>query len=428
MKVCVIGAGAGGLSAAKHSLEAGLEVVVFEKSDEIGGMWVYREETGKYKYGLDIHTSNYRGLRTNLPREAMGYPDFPITIGEKSFLTADEVQSFHHIYADYFDLKRHIKLLHSVILVQPYAETQWKITTKDLANNRMFSSIFDFVLICNGINNSPHIPIYRDQDKFLGKQLHSHEYRSKDIFRGEQVLIVGSGASAYDLFSDAKEVATYVVQSYRGGTVNMFSHYNIGTRYPDIDRFTSKEVVFVDGRKEIFSMVVYCTGYCYNFPFLSPACGITTKGNDFVSPLWQHCININGPTMAFIGLCHFVPASQIMDIQIRFTLKFFTGVKSLPSREEMLASEAHEIAKRFEKGIKKAHYLGVPFLDQYQRAIARLAQIKPLSPTTIGIFMLIQKIGESDLLSLRNHDFKIVNNYTFTCSNPVNINKREIKF
>ncbi|GAB0098864.1 hypothetical protein DMENIID0001_146680 [Sergentomyia squamirostris] len=396
MKVCVIGA-----------------VVVFEKCDEIGGTWVYREETGMDKYGLGVHTSTYQGLQTNLPKELMGFPDFPITIGEKSFITAEQVQNFHHIYADYFDLKKHIKLLHCVLVVEPYAEKQWKITTKDLVNNNNFTTTFDFVFVCNGINHSPHIPIYCGQDKFLGKQFHSHEYRKKDIFRNERVLIVGAGASAVDLINYAKEMAAFIAQSYHGGTINFFTLHNSVKRYPEIDHFTSEEVIFSDGSKENFSMVVYCTGYRYNFPFLSAACGITTKRNELVSPLWQHCINIHRPTMAFIGLCHFVMASQIMDIQNRFVLKFFTGHNSLPSREEMLRSEAYEIARRIKRGIRKIHYLGVSYLDQYQKDLARLADIKPLSPAVIRIFRLMQKIAENDFLNMRNNNFMILNNFKY---------------
>lgn len=105
MKVAVIGAGCGGLCAAKNSIEAGLDVVVFEQTDQIGGTWVYREETSLDQFGLPVHSSMYQGLVTNLPKEIMGYPDFPITEGEKSFISSKDVQKFHHRYADHFNLK-----------------------------------------------------------------------------------------------------------------------------------------------------------------------------------------------------------------------------------------------------------------------------------------------------------------------------------
>jgi dimethylaniline monooxygenase (N-oxide forming) len=43
-KVAIIGAGASGLASARRALEYGVEIVVFEASDHIGGIWVYSEE------------------------------------------------------------------------------------------------------------------------------------------------------------------------------------------------------------------------------------------------------------------------------------------------------------------------------------------------------------------------------------------------
>ena len=38
-RVAVVGAGPGGLVTAKHALEAGFDVSVFEESDDVGGQW-----------------------------------------------------------------------------------------------------------------------------------------------------------------------------------------------------------------------------------------------------------------------------------------------------------------------------------------------------------------------------------------------------
>lgn len=42
MRVCVVGAGASGLPAVKSCLEEGLEVVCYEKTTDVGGLWNYR--------------------------------------------------------------------------------------------------------------------------------------------------------------------------------------------------------------------------------------------------------------------------------------------------------------------------------------------------------------------------------------------------
>lgn len=63
MRVAVIGAGTAGLGAAKNCLQAGVDVVVFEQSTNVGGTWIYTDQTGKNEFGLDVHTSMYRGLQ-----------------------------------------------------------------------------------------------------------------------------------------------------------------------------------------------------------------------------------------------------------------------------------------------------------------------------------------------------------------------------
>lgn len=48
--------------------------------------------------------------RTNLPKEVMGFPDFPIPEQTKSYLTQAEILDFLNLYADFFDLKKLIKV------------------------------------------------------------------------------------------------------------------------------------------------------------------------------------------------------------------------------------------------------------------------------------------------------------------------------
>ena len=65
LRVCVIGAGAAGLSAARHltsELNA-FDVRVFEQSSCVGGTWVFTEDTVVDERGIPVHSSVYRNLR-----------------------------------------------------------------------------------------------------------------------------------------------------------------------------------------------------------------------------------------------------------------------------------------------------------------------------------------------------------------------------
>lgn len=52
-----------GLVSAKHSITQGHAVTVYEQNEELGGVWVYTDQTGKNKYGVNVHTAMYKGLR-----------------------------------------------------------------------------------------------------------------------------------------------------------------------------------------------------------------------------------------------------------------------------------------------------------------------------------------------------------------------------
>lgn len=61
-KIAIIGAGPSGICAAKHSLDRAHDVTVFEQNSDIGGTWIYTDETEYNSYGLPIHSSIYKGL------------------------------------------------------------------------------------------------------------------------------------------------------------------------------------------------------------------------------------------------------------------------------------------------------------------------------------------------------------------------------
>lgn len=87
--------------------------------------------------------------------------------------------------------------------------------------------------------------------------------------------------------------------------------------------------------------------------------GISVNDN-YVQPLFKHCLNIKKPSMGIIGLPFKVCVTQMIDLQVRFCLQYFTGKVPLPSREEMLADTQRDMKMRWERGFKtkQAHMLG----------------------------------------------------------------------
>ncbi len=64
-RVAVIGAGPGGVVAAKHLIEAGISPTVFEASDDLGGQW----------YVSAPHSGVWPGMRTNTSRAMTAFSD-----------------------------------------------------------------------------------------------------------------------------------------------------------------------------------------------------------------------------------------------------------------------------------------------------------------------------------------------------------------
>lgn len=65
MNVAVVGGGAAGLIACRELLREGHKVTVFEKSDTLGGVWLYTDDIDEDKLGLNpqraqVHSSMYR--------------------------------------------------------------------------------------------------------------------------------------------------------------------------------------------------------------------------------------------------------------------------------------------------------------------------------------------------------------------------------
>ena len=73
--IAVVGAGAAGLVTAREAMDAGHDVTLFEQSDRVGGLWIYRESAESDPLGQHpeerVHGSLYASLHTNLPRDLM---------------------------------------------------------------------------------------------------------------------------------------------------------------------------------------------------------------------------------------------------------------------------------------------------------------------------------------------------------------------
>lgn len=418
MKLCVIGAGPTGMAAVKHGIDFGCDVTVFEQTDKVGGLWNFTDDIGQDKHGLDIHANIYHGLHTNAPKEGMGYPCFPFpTEKEESYIPWQDILGYFQKFAEKFDLYKCIKFNHHVIRVRPLRDNKWEVIVKDLQLGLDIKYQFHAVLVCNGHFSVPIIPELKGIKEFQGQVLHSRDYKRAENFKGKNVLVIGGRTSGVDITYEISEFAEKVTWSHHNAKpLRTAFGPNVDIK-PDVCKVTSTGVLFDDGSYEDYSAIVYCTGYKYSLPFLSVDCGIVNHGNR-LKPLYKHCLNINHPTMGFVGVANIALHIPLFDIQARFCLAFITGRKKMPTRQEMLEDLARDRAERKAKGMGKhmAHHIDKELYRTYVDELADTAGVEPLKPVMSSMFVKSITNMHADTANFRKINFKIIDDETFVTS------------
>lgn len=118
----------------------------------------------------------------------MEYIDHVYVRNTIPFPHREVIWNYLNSYAIRFQLKKHIQFNHLVTNVQPIESGKWKVVVKDLPNNKSVSNIFDAIIVCNGHNSVPNIPVFEGIDDFTGKILHSHDFRNADSYSGKKLI------------------------------------------------------------------------------------------------------------------------------------------------------------------------------------------------------------------------------------------------
>ena len=187
-RVAVIGAGPGGLVAAKHAIEAGFEVSVFEASDDLGGQW----------NSSAVHSGIWPGMRTNTSRAMTAFSDHQAPPTHELHPFAEQIHDYLRSYSDAFGVTGRIRFEAPVRDLQP----AWRVDGEP----------FDAVIVASGRFRAPVLP--NGLGGFTGEVLHAFDYPGVDYFRDRRVLVYGNGVSGHEIASDLATV-TSVVSAYR---------------------------------------------------------------------------------------------------------------------------------------------------------------------------------------------------------------------
>jgi cation diffusion facilitator CzcD-associated flavoprotein CzcO len=198
MKVAIIGAGVAGLATAKVLRQAGHEVVVFDKTPDVGGVW--------------SRTRRYPGLTTQSPKAQYSLSDFPMPRDYPEWPSGEQVQAYLAAYAAHFGLDGAVRLNTEVVAARPAADG-WILDTRDAgdaAGGATAAAAFDRLVVANGVFCDPAIPAFPGREEFAaagGRLLAGTEFHDAEQARGRHVLVVGYGKSACDVTVPISAVA-----------------------------------------------------------------------------------------------------------------------------------------------------------------------------------------------------------------------------
>src|SRR4051812_28371627 len=132
----VIGAGSSGIAAAKNLHQRNFEFECFEKSDRVGGNWVFRNSNGM--------SSSYATLHINTSRERMEYGDFAMPKSYPDFPHHTHIARYFDDYVDHFGFRDRITFRTRVERAERDG-AGWRVTL-DTGDTRGY----DALMVANG--------------------------------------------------------------------------------------------------------------------------------------------------------------------------------------------------------------------------------------------------------------------------------------
>lgn len=379
----IIGAGAGGLCAAKYLIKKGIDVTIFEIGTKIGGLWVYDNDSGL--------SPAYKSLHINSEAKVSSFIDFPFPEDAPLYPDHAEMSRYFKRYADHFGLTRRIRFQCRVKAVEPEDE-KFVIT---LGSGE--TAMFDGVIVATGHQSVPRHP--PQVAGFAGEYIHAHAYRTPTPYADKRVLVIGPGNSGVDIAADVCAVTAHTVLSARSPVLIMprmmfgvpnsriflklerpfmpwrlriwirtmltrmfhgrmeqwgfrtpksrthpISHPTLISQIawgrvtvkPGIASISEHEVTFSDGSQERFDAIIAATGYTTELPFLSgslsPVNAETTHLN-----LYNRVAHPAVDKLYFIGFFDVTGGSNIrmMDDQAQYIAALATGTIKRPTKGEM---------------------------------------------------------------------------------------------
>ncbi|KUI31621.1 dimethylaniline monooxygenase [Mycobacterium sp. IS-1742] len=424
-RVAVIGAGPGGLVAARWLQAQDFTPTIFERSPTLGGQWA----------GIVGRSGVWPAMHTNTSRVMTAFSDLD-NDGAPVYPSNRDVLDYLHRYADMFGLYPRIRFGFQVDRLEQDG-AGWRI------GGAGTSEWFDKVVVATGRFHRPAIPPVLGLATFTGSAaiVPSYDYRGPLPYAGKRILVAGCAISALEIavelaLSGAARVVVaqrrqrYVLPKFARGVPSdhrMFTRYatlaaetlpapevdrqlreivveaagtpdQYGAPAPDPSLFAAgvtlnqgylplvaegriairpwmagvdgTRVTFADGSAEDVDGIVFGTGFRLHLPFLSEHIRSVVGLDAAHLDSYLHTFHPELPGLAFLGMWdqsggYFVP----LELQARWIAYTWGGVVAAPTEAEQRSGIA---AYRARRGLPQKTRMNLAAL-----AFARAAGVEP---------------------------------------------------
>ncbi len=206
LDVIVVGAGISGISAGYHlqTMCPDRSYAILERRPQLGGTW-------------DLF--RYPGVRSDSDMHTLGYRFKPWT-DPKSIADGPSILRYLEETAREFGIDRHIRFDHGVSSARwSSADARWTLAVEDAAGVSTTMTC-NYLFMCSGYYRyqSGHTPDFEGSSDFGGQIVHPQHWPADLDHRDENVVVIGSGATAMTLVPAMAKDAAHVTMLQRSPT------------------------------------------------------------------------------------------------------------------------------------------------------------------------------------------------------------------
>jgi monooxygenase len=205
--VLIIGAGISGIGAAYYlqTMQPGKSFAIVEARDEIGGTWDLFRYPG-IRSDSDLHTFSY---------------EFKAWENKKAIASADSIMAYLRETVAENNMREAIRFGHKVIeAAWSTADARWLVEIERLDTGKRVTMSCGWFFCASGYYryDEGFTPQFPGRERFTGQIVHPQHWPEGMDYRGKQVVIVGSGATAVTLVPAMAETAGHVTMLQRSPT------------------------------------------------------------------------------------------------------------------------------------------------------------------------------------------------------------------